>query len=410
MLSISETLETIFARFTGLAKPQRKFLTELFELVPCIRGRLNFTNMARYSDYNEVTFRRHFSKFFDWLKFNYLIIYIACLSKRPPNSVVIGVIDCSYISKSGKSTFGLDKFWSGVAKRAKKGLEISLVGVIDVATKKAWSLDVRQTPANLSAKEGSAQEYTRVDFYLSQLMDCFVQLPQILYYTADGYYTKKKVLDVFMEYNRHLIGKLRLDANLLYLLDRNRHPDAHGNTKYDGKVNWNALNLDKWRYAGTDEKYPYLRLYTQVLYSPHYKRKLKVVFVWNSKTNGYALLFSTDLAQDAQQIVTYYQLRFKIEFIFRDAKQFTGLTHCQARDEDKLDFHFNMSLAALNLYQLQAIQSNSTLSMNSFVRKAYNTKFVKTLFNKLNSKAEFEVFFNINHPTVQNMINLGQVT
>jgi len=406
MLSIQGTLETIFARFEDLAKPERKFLTELFEIIPCIRGRLNFTNMARYSNYNEVTFRRHFSKFFDWLKFNYLIIHFAFLHEA---EVVIGAIDCSYISKAGKRTFGLDKFWSGVAKRAKKGLEISLVCVINVSTGKAWSFDVRQTPSGLSSKEGAGQDYTRIDFYLEQLLDCFVQLPQILYYTADGYYSKKKVLDVITAQNKHLIGKLRPDANLRYILDRAEKPDAHGNQKYDGKVNWKALNLDKWIYVGQDQKYPHLRLYTQVLYSPRFKRNLKVVFVWNIKTNGYAVLFSTDLTQDAQQIVTYYQLRFKIEFIFRDAKQFTGLTHCQARDEDKLDFHFNMSLATLNLYQFELIKSNSTLSMNSLIRKAYNTKFVKTLFDKLSSEPEFDVIFDVNHPVVQKVINLGQI-
>ena len=32
-----------------------------------------------------------------------------------------------------------------------------------------------------------------------------------------------------------------------------------------------------------------------------------------------------------------------------DAKQFTGLTDCQARDAQKLDFYFNASLTALNL-------------------------------------------------------------
>jgi hypothetical protein len=216
-------------------------------------------------------------------------------------------------------------------------------------------------------------------------------------------------LDAVTAQNKHLIGKLRPDANLRYLLDRDKHPDAHGNQKYDGKINWKALNLDKWIYVGADQKYPYLRLYTQILYSPQFKRNLKVVFVWNCKTNGYAVLFSTDLTQDPQQIVTYYQLRFKIEFIFRDAKQFTGLTHCQARCEDKLDFHFNMSLAALNLYQFELIKSNSTLSMNSLIRKAYNTKFVKTLFDKLSSEPEFEVIFDLNHPVVQKVINLGQI-
>lgn len=410
MLSILGTLETIFARFEGLNKPERKFFTELFEIIPCIRGRLNFTNIARYSKYNEVTFRRHFSKFFDWLKFNYLIIHFAFLSEA---ETVIGAIDCSYISKSGKLTFGLDKFWSGVAKRTKRGLEISLVCLINVSTGRAWSLDVRQTPAGLSSKEntkeGNNGNYTRIDFYLEQLLDCFVQLPQVLYYVADGYYSKKKVLDAITAQNRHLIGKLRPDANLRYVLDRDENPNAHGNQKYNGKVNWKALNLDKWNYIGTDQKYPHLRLYTQVLYSPQFKRNLKVVFVWNSRTNGYVVLFSTDLTQDAKQIVTYYQLRFKIEFIFRDAKQFTGLTHCQARDEDKLDFHFNMSLATLNLYQFEIVKSNSTLSMNSLIRKAYNTKFVKMLFDQLNSEAELEVIFDLNHPVVQKVINLGQM-
>lgn len=44
----------------------------------------------------------------------------------------------------------------------------------------------------------------------------------------------------------------------------------------------------------------------------------------------------------------------EIEFIFRDAKQFTGLSDCQARDVKKLDFHFNASFTALNIAKLDA--------------------------------------------------------
>ena len=49
---------------------------------------------------------------------------------------------------------------------------------------------------------------------------------------------------------------------------------------------------------------------------------------------------------------------WKIEFLFRDAKQFTGLPvcvhrtgkcDCQARDQKRLNFHFNASLTTLNL-------------------------------------------------------------
>ena len=36
------------------------------------------------------------------------------------------------------------------------------------------------------------------------------------------------------------------------------------------------------------------------------------------------LLFSSDLALDAEKIIDYYRLRFQIEFNFRDAKQYWG--------------------------------------------------------------------------------------
>ncbi|MBN3883449.1 MAG: transposase [Nostoc sp. JL34] len=58
--------------------------------------------------------------------------------------------------------------------------------------------------------------------------------------------------------------------------------------------------------------------------------------------------------QSADEIYHFYKLRFQIEFIFRDAKQFTGLSDCQARDVKKLDFHFNASFTALNIAKLDA--------------------------------------------------------
>jgi len=68
-------------------------------------------------------------------------------------------------------------------------------------------------------------------------------------------------------------------------------------------------------------------------------------------------LFSTNINIDAKDILTFYKSRFQIEFIFRDAKQFTGLDDCQAHHLTKLDFHFNVCLLTLNLAKLQAWQS-----------------------------------------------------
>jgi hypothetical protein len=84
---------------------------------------------ARYSKYNELTHRRQFSKYLDWFNLNKSFVDFN-------NGVCIGVIDCSFISKSGKKTFGIDKFWSGVASQAKHGLEISVLACINVRTGK----------------------------------------------------------------------------------------------------------------------------------------------------------------------------------------------------------------------------------------------------------------------------------
>lgn len=86
---------------------------------------------------------------------------------------------------------------------------------------------------------------------------------------------------------------------------------------------------------------------TAELYSVSLARKIRVVRVPMNKTHK--LFFSTDLEMDPATLVQYYQLRFQIEFVYRDGKQYTGLENCQARSENKLDFHFNMALTAINI-------------------------------------------------------------
>ena len=399
-MSIKEILIAIFARIDVKHKWQQDFLLELFELIYSIQGRLTFENMARYSKFNESTFRRNFKKLFDWLGFNCQILQWAGLDFSNP---IIAAVDCSYLPKAGKSTYGLDKFFSSVAGKAKRGLEISLLSLIDTINGTAWALDVKQTPSALSAKEGSEDDYTRIDFYMEQIVKLKKRLEAIKYFVADGYYAKIKVFAAVERMEKHLITKLRPDANLRYLYTGPHEKRPGRRTQFDGKVDWKNLNLKKWDYVGIDEKYPYLKIYTQVLNSPRYKRNFRVVLLLNTRTNKYILLACTDIDLSARLIVHYYQLRFKIEFLFRDAKQFCGLTHCQARNKEALDFHFNMSLAAVNLLQLQMKLDPTIDSMNSFVRKAYNTRLVSWLFSQLSSEAEFD----LNHPKVQKALNLG---
>ena len=40
---------------------------------------------------------------------------------------------------------------------------------------------------------------------------------------------------------------------------------------------------------------------------------------------AHVVLFSTDLSLSYEKIIDYYSLRFQIEFVFRDAKQYWGM-------------------------------------------------------------------------------------
>jgi len=396
-MSTAKALEQIFDKLSGTTKWQLNFFIEVFDLIYSIQGRFNFQNLCRYSQLNESTFRRNFQKFFDWLDFNCQLIKLGGVDL---DDEVIAAMDCSFITKSGKKTYGLDRFWHGTMGKALKGLEISLVSLIDFRTRKAWALDVVQTPSGLSQKEND-KPYTRIDFYMEQIRKCQTKLLRINYFVGDGFYAKTKVFEAMTELNKHFITKLRPDANLRYLF-RGKHPKRKGRkSRYAGKVDFHQLQ--SWRHI-IDLK-THIEVYTVIANSPKFGIDLKIVMLLNTKTDKHILLACTDLELQAMKIVDYYSLRFQIEFLFRDAKQFTGLNHCQARSKEKLHFHFNLSLAAVNMAHLKMKNNPTILSMNTFKRLAYNTRFANYLLTQLSSLAKFD----INSPTMQQAIQFGRM-
>ncbi len=98
---------------------QRDFLLDLFDLWLCLHGRYNFTHLGRYEQRNESTYRENFAKPFDFFSFNFLLV------QQHLSDQLIIAFDPSYISKSGKCTDGTGKYWSGVAGKAKWGMEAS---------------------------------------------------------------------------------------------------------------------------------------------------------------------------------------------------------------------------------------------------------------------------------------------
>jgi hypothetical protein len=307
-------------------------------------------------------------------------------------------MDCSFTKKSGKHTYGLGKFYNSQHGRAETGLELSTLAIIDVDYNTAYHLSTRQTPAT-----AEHAEETRVDSYLEHLKQDRQALPVgVRHLVTDGYYSKMKFIDGVAQLELFQVGKLRQDASLRWLYQGAQKPRGRPK-QYDGKVIF--TDLSRFALASLKEG---IQLYTALVNCPPFKRDLRIVYLVKQQGNRIqtALLFSTDLQLGALDIYRFYKARFQIEFRFREAKQFTGLGDCQARQREVLHFHLNASMTALNLIKLEdrlrskepsrqviSIASWKTRKANAHLLERFSTH-LGLDFSSIKSTPAFEALCN----------------
>ena len=370
-----------------ISKPQKKFLLTLFTTILVTRGKINFRNMSRYSDFCEHTYSRNFAKPFDFIGFNREVID----ETFGQESDRILAFDPSFIKKAGKHTFSRDSFWNGCASKAQKGLEISALAVVDIKKHTALTLSVEQTLSQEEAKRKGQEapgkdkdvHTTRMQQYLDHIGKVAPHLAACEHYiVVDGSFANADFIDGITALNKDIVGKLRCDANCRYLYKGPKRPGRGRQKTYDGKVNWQ--DLSRFDFVGQEDD---LTLYSGLLSHISFNRNLKVVVLLKQaegETPCYVILFSTDETLDAWQVYRYYKARFQIEFLFRDAKQFTGLCDSQARDQARLDFHFNASLTTLNLAKSEGINAKKKedtrlWSMGSVKIRAFNQHYLNRI-------------------------------
>lgn len=371
-------LQSVLIGLKQSKKPQHKFVTHLLGLMLMLPGHATFRNMSRYSPYHARTFARWYATDVDWVSLN----KAAITEVVPPEHDQALVMDASFVPTSGKQTYGLDRLWNGSHSRTEKGLEISTLAWLDLTANCAYCLSVEQTPPSPIPSE---PETTRMDIYLDQLSRVVTaqDLRFLRYVVTDGAYRKQHFVGGVRALGLHQIGKLRADANLRYLYQGPKRPGPGRHKTYDGKV----LLSDLSRFERLETEDEHIGLYHQVVNHVQLKRNLQVVVVVHTQRNRYAVLFSTDVALDALKLSRYYKARFQIEFLFRDAKQLSGLSDCQARSQAKLDFHFNASLSAVTFAKLDARHQNGNpdqaFSMASLKRRAFNQHLIDRICEHL---------------------------
>lgn len=408
-------VEMILNAMNNVSKPQKNFFNVLVQAIIATFGKINFRNLARHSGLSEKTFSRWFQKPFDFAEFNSKMIDQVV----NVNSRMIAAFDSTFAEKSGKKTWGLGRYWNGSASRAEKGLEHNLLSLIDVTTNVGYPLIVEQTPPKEEIKElfgkkeiEGSEDPTRVDFYLSIVVKA---QPYIKRYTnhiaIDGFFAKKKFVDGVVDLDLHVVGKLRRDANLKMLYQGPQKKGRGRPKTFTGKCKID--NLDGFEFI--EDLAEDGKLYVGIFHHESLKRTIKVAALRCIRGNmvGTALFFSTDLSLSAQDILLLYRSRFQIEFLFRDAKQFTGFDNCQSRTKKALNYHSNASMAALNAIKVQEYleykqlnEKRSAFSMASWKARFHNESLIQTFF----SMSGLDLSLIKLSPAYQMILNYGTIS
>jgi hypothetical protein len=203
-MSIATLTITILRRMPQLSKPNREFFPHLMSLLVSLRGRFNFLNLSRWGRFNELTYRQRFGKAFDFLAFNSALVTAHCSAERAIT------FDPSYLSKSGKHTYGLGRFWSGCAQQVKKGLELAGFCCVDLGQWTALHLYARQT--------APGQGQSLLGFYIGLLAEQAAELLKISQVLCvDAYFCKREYVAAATACGFTLVSRLRSDAVLRYL-------------------------------------------------------------------------------------------------------------------------------------------------------------------------------------------------
>ncbi len=368
-MSVKTLTEQILAKMPKVGRWQFKFLVTLFPLWLGMRGRYNFCHLARWGCFGEDTYRHQFGKPFDWLSFN------TQLAKQHLSKDLIIAFDPSYLPKSGKSTPGIGSFYSGCAGRELRGLELGGLAVIDQQDKTALHLEAVQTLPDQSST--LVEWYARI---LTERAKALHRLSDIV--VADAYFARRGFVEALRGVRLRLITRLRSDARLRYLYHGPQKKGRGRRRQYAGRIDPKNLDLAYVQPCARAEDGAWVA-YELVANVQAWKGNARLVIVQHLDADGQVekahLLASTDPNMSGQQVLLAYHSRFQIELLYRDAKQHTGLTHCQARSEAKLHFHLNASLTVVSLAKVAHHRSEGKAKSEPFSMADIKTQYANEL-------------------------------
>jgi putative transposase len=307
------------------------------------------------------------------------------------------------VSKAGKHTHGLDRFFSSLYGKPIAGISFFALSLVSVQERRAYPSSVTQIVRDEAEKAASkakaatkkkrssqgkgqpgrqkgsknknkaeivlSAELVRIQAMVMGLLQRMLGSLSLTYLVMDGHFGNNHALVMVRSCGLHLISKLRYDSGL-YLPYAGAYSGRGPHRKYGDKLAYHALPaqfLKKTAVTGTLKT----DIYQMHLLHKQFCQTLNVVIIvkTNQTTGACArvCLFSSDLALTYEQLIDYYSLRFQIEFNFRDAKQFWGLEDFMNVTATTVHNAANLSLFMVNVSQLLLRTFRQTHDANSSI-------------------------------------------
>jgi putative transposase len=419
----------------------RKNLRRLSQIVKAqlaMTGRVTMLGLSRWAGKGGSyrTVQRFFAEQIAWAQL-YWQFFVGHLYQPERAYILAG--DESVITKSGKQTYGLDRFFSGLLNQVVPSIAIFALSLIDVKERRSYPIQVEQVirseaekaaakakkqqrkdkqKAKVKGKPGRPKgsknrdktqveltpELLRIQKMVQRQLALFQRVLSITYLALDGHFGNHNALQMVRQCGLHLISKLRCDA-ALYFAYQGSYAGKGPPQKYGDKINYDQLP-DKYLVATSVDKQIKTRIYQAQMLHHEFVQRLNVVIIHktNLKTGACAhvILFSSDLELSYDKIIDYYRLRFQLEFNFRDAKQHWGLEDWMNIKEVPLTNALNLSLWMVNVSQVLLAEfrktnpQSSVLDLKAYCRAAkYFEETIKMLPKKPDPILIHQVFGQI---------------
>jgi putative transposase len=329
------------------------------------------------------------------------------------------------VSKAGKETYGLDRFFAGLQQQVIPGLAFFAFSLVNVREEQSYPLQINQVVKSEAEKaacktkketkqakkttekrkpgrpKGSknkakaevvlSAELLRIQSDLRSLLATVGTALILRYVALDGHFGNYPSAYMVRQENLHLISKLRHDA-ALYPAFTGEHPGPGRKPKYGAKMDVHQMDRQYLKETTIKDQIR-TDIYQGQFYNKEFAFALNVVIILKTNlvthTQAHAILFSTDLEQAYTQIIHFYSLRFQIEFHFRDAKQYWGLEDFMNVKETAVTNAANLAFFMVNVSQalLQPFRQNqpdySILDLKSHFRGCrYASETIKMLPQK----------------------------